>query len=315
MKTKERIVHFYELYLHTLSLDKEIQNPFATDMLTMLAALNKHIKKGQEIGANKNIEIIDFDFDEKKSTLIFLLNRPDPDLSDVTYKDKKTKTRRNGNKTATEAIEISSHVIITAIHGEAIAEVRMTMGAGIYADRIVVLLNDIYDTNKKTSKALKNLGTRAHPTNAIDDKNQPITYQVRHRFEQKSLPNVWLKDILNNGKVQGIELIENGHKEFDTTQPHDIIKRTLEIKPNTGLFSLDSIKKLFGIALKNHNLNADHVRIKYKSENGEDSSKLFAQNQLDSAFTRSEKIELDTDHNQQQPAISKEIIAKMQAIP
>lgn len=64
MKTKERLVHFYDLELQTLSLDKKIQNPFAENMANMLSVLAKLIKKGDEIGSNKNIEVVDFAYEK-----------------------------------------------------------------------------------------------------------------------------------------------------------------------------------------------------------------------------------------------------------
>jgi hypothetical protein len=313
MKTKERLVHFYDLRLETISLDQGISIPFSEDMGTMLTELSQYLKKGYEIGKNKNIEVSDFSYDPAENKLILLLNRPDADLSDVTYKDKKTKSRRNGNKTPTEAIEISSHVIITARLNSEYAEVKMTMGAGVYIERVVKLLNDLYDENKKTSKKILALKKRTHPTNAIGADNKPLTYQVNHRFEHRAHPNAWLKDILNSGEVSGLELIETGHHQFDTTQAHDIVRKTLKIIPMSSKWSIQSIRDLLPLAKKNHQLSADKIRIDYKV-GSDKSDRTFALNELDSAFTKSERIELNVDHNQQQIVISSEIIAKMEAI-
>lgn len=309
MKTKERIVHFYDLQLHTLSLDEHVENPSPTEMAPMLDILVKFLKKGMEIGANKNIELVDFQYSHRKAELVMLLNKPDAELSDVTYKDRTTKARRSGNKAPSEAIEMSSHVILTARQGQAFAEVRMTMGAGVYMDRISRLLNDVYDKNSE-AKALSSMRNRPHPTNAIGRDNKPMTYSVRHRFEHRAHPNVWLKDILQNGKVQGIELIENGHEIFDVSQPHDMVRKTLQLKPS-GRLAISSIRKMVGIASSKHNLEADQLRIDYTSGKGESGKKTFPLNHLDAAFTKSARIELDTEHNQQQSAISNEIVQKM----
>lgn len=313
MKTKERLVHFYDLELQTLSLDKKIQNPFAENMANMLSVLAKLIKKGDEIGSNKNIEVVDFAHEKKYSKLILLLNRSDSELSDVAYKDKRTKNRRNGNKTPTEAIEISSHVIIKAQLNSEKAEVRMTMGSGIYIERVVKFLNELYEKNKVNDKQIIALKTRPHPTQALGANNKALTYQVNHRFEHKAHPNAWLKDILNTGEVNGLELIETGHHQFDSTQAHDIVKKTLKIIPMSSKWSIQKIRDLFALAQKNHKLIADKVRIDYKV-GSDKSDRTFALNELDAAFTKSEKIELDTDHNQQQTEIGYAIIAKMEAI-
>lgn len=314
MKTKERLVHFYDLELQTLSLDKKIPNPFAEDMSYMLTILSKLLKRGDEIGANSNIEVCDFDYNKRHSKLILLLNRSDSELSDVAYKDKRTKSRRNGNKTPTEAIEISSHVIITAQSSSNKAEVRMTMGSGIYAERIVKLLNELYEKNKSKDKQIIALKTRPLPTNAIGANNKPITYQVNHRFEYKAHPNAMLADILNTGEVKGLELIENSYHEFDATQKHVISQKTLKLELTSSKTNIQKLRSLFPLAKKNHQFNVDKVRIEYKLGSEEIKRKEFAVNDLDAAFTKSEKIELDTDHNQQQTEIGYGIIAKMEAI-
>lgn len=313
MKTKERLVHFYDLELQTLSLDKNIQNPFAEDMSNMLSVLAKLIKKGDEIGSSKNIEVVDFNYNKNYSKLILLLNRSDSELSDVAYKDKKTKNRRNGNKTQTEAIEISSHIIITAYPNSEKAEVRMTMGSGIYVDRIVKLLNALYEQNKLSDKQIVALKTRTHPTQAIGANNKPLTYQVNHRFQHKAHPNALLSDILNTGEVKGVELIENGHHEFDTTQAHVIFQKTLKLELTSNKTTIQKLRSLFPIAKRNHKFNVDRIRIGYKI-GSEVQHKEFAINELDAAFTKSEKIELDIDHNQQQTQIGYAIVAKMEAI-
>lgn len=315
MKTKIRTVSFYDLQLQTLSLDKKIENPFSTNIKDVLAILAKHLQKGHEIGANKNVEVTDFSFDRNNCRLTLLLNKPDPDLSDVTYKDRRTKARRSGNKSVTEAIEISSHIVISALSNQAKAEVRMTMGAGIYINRVTKLLNMLYDKYSGVDASLIALSTRPHPTNIRDENNQVVTYKVRHRFESLAHPNAWLTNILNNGTVQGIELIEQGSDQFDSDQPHEITRRTMSVKPSTGKVSTDIIRKIAGIANKKYHLHANKVRIEYKLAGGESSERLFLLNDLDAKFTKSESIDLDTDHNQQQSVISNEIIAKMLALP
>jgi hypothetical protein len=316
MKTKERLVHFYDLHLRTLPVSKGATaswNPFAENMANMLSILTKHLTKGVEVGANKDIELSDFQYDPAKSKLTLLLNRPDPELSDVTYKDKSTKSRRNGNKTVTEAIEISSHVIITPYPNSETAEVRMTMRVGIYVERIAKLLNEIYDANVKTSQKIIALRLRPYPTQPLDKDNKPLTYEVNHRFECSAHPNAMLKDILINGEVKGLELIESGHHQFDTTERHTITRKTLKMELTSAKTSISNIRSLFPIAKSKHQINVDKVRIEYKIGN-DVNQKEFGINELDLAFTKNEKIILDVDHNQHQPKISPEIIAKMEAI-
>lgn len=312
LKTNSRKVNFYEL--NVLTTSREIASPPQTSILDFIDAVSNCLTKNHEILFGKNpAEVTDFKWDKSNSRLILLLNKPDPELSDVAYKDITTKSRRSGNKKPTEAIELSSHVVIQLdkTNPSAPAQVAMTMEAGIYIAHIVNLLNGLYRDNKKTSAAILNIIHRSHPTGAKDSGGKPITYASRHKISYAAHPNTELKEILTTGFLNGIELIETSHQNFDSNTPYEITRHSLKV--NTGHVKLNpaGIRKIIQTGTTKHQIHADKVKIEYEDSNGNPGSRSLNVNQLDEAFTRTAVIDLEAAHAQQQTMLSSEIVEKL----
>lgn len=313
LKIDSRKVNFYELTVSTTA--KDYPNPNQTSSKDFIAAIVPHLYKGMEISKGKLAsELTDFNWDSKTGELALLINKTDPELSDVSYKDITTKARRKGDKKETEAIELSSHILIKSHDTNLTAQLRMTMGAGVYVSHLVNLLNNQYRSHKKTSASIQKIINRPHPLGATDKKGKILTYEVRHKIAYLAEPNTELKEILSTGTLRGLDLIESTHTNFDTNSPYEIVRHTLYV--DTGNIKLDikGIRKIIQTGSLKHNISADRVKIEYEDANGNPGNKSLNVNQLDEAFTKTVVIELDKPHNQQQTTLSQEIISKLSAL-
>lgn len=318
MKKNERTVQFYEFTMDTISADGTLSSPNQDDFKLLLKPLAAFLRKGYEIGRGASlVELIDFSFDANSHSLTMLLNKSDPELPDVAYKDRTTKSRRPGTKQASEDIELSAHAILTAASSGKTAILKLTTGAGVRPDRISKLLNAIYRA-QKLHKTLAPFRKQSLIASATNSNGAPITYEVNHRFDFKAMPSTALKEILRTGVVTGVELIDSGIADFDTPSTPktnaEIKRKTIGVvlrssPQDTGLF-----KTLVDVARSSHGIDPDTIRLDYKDEAGEPRHQTLNINQLDAAFTRSSKIIFATDHAPRQTVLSKEIVDAMKQL-
>lgn len=317
MKINSRTIHFFELGVDTLSLDADIPSAPQLNLNQLFPALIPHLREGMEIKCGKTpIEVTKFEWDASTEELVLLLNKPDPDRSDVAYRKRDTKSRRLGNKALDEDIEVSSHVLINIPSNSLQASMLLTTGASIAPAKIVALFNALYQSAKNTS-AVKRLRHIPLPTNVLATNGKPRTYEVNHRFTFNAMPNGKLSDIIRTGKVVGINLVDTGSQAFDSSTRVNVDKMAMHIDLHSESVSIIFLKRLVTIAKIRRQFNADQVRIEYTDHGDVDGpvkQKTFDAARLEEAFTRSESISLDFHHYDQQTDISREIVEKMRAL-
>ena len=157
MKINSRTVHFFDLELSTISLDTAtIPLPPQLSLNKLFPHLISHISEGFEIKCgNTPIEVTQKKWNLSSEELVILLNKPDPERSDVAYRKRKSKSRRLGNKELDEDIEVSSHILIKIPQNSTKATMLLTIGAGISPSKITSLLNSAYALAKKSQKINK----------------------------------------------------------------------------------------------------------------------------------------------------------------
>jgi hypothetical protein len=317
MKINSRTVSFFELQLQTLPAGKDIPKPPQLPIGNLIPILATLIPAGFEIKCGSTpIEVTCSRWDPATGELHLLLNKPDPERSDVAYRRRGAKVRRLGNKAPDEDIEVSSHVVISPGGSPTIARMMMTIGANIGPQKIVSLLHDIYRTAKDTAR-LKKLREPVLPINTLDAKGKPKTYKVNHKFTYSGMPNGQLREILQTGKVVGLHLISNGEEAFDSSTRIKMDKMTLHVNlERESVRDVSFIRGLVRLASTSRKFDADQVRIEYKDSEADTAIKarLFNTSRLEEAFTRTESIELDIPHMEHQTHFSEEIIAKMRAL-
>lgn len=317
MKINSRNIHFFELEVATLSMNTDIPSAPQLNLNQLLPILIPYLSEGMEIKCGKTpIEVTKVKWDASADELVLLLNKPDPDRSDVAYRKRNTKSRRLGNKTVDEDIEMSSHVLINIPNNSIRASMLLTTGASIAPTKIVSLFNVLYLSAKNTS-AIKRLRHIPLPTSVLATNGKPKTYEVNHRFKFNAMPNGMLCDIIRTGKVVGINLVDTGSQAFDSSTSAKVDKMAMHIDLHSENVNIPFIKKLLTIAKVRRQFNADQVKIEYTDQgdvDGQVKQKTFDVARLEEAFTRSESISLDFPHFDHQTDISLEIVEKMRAL-
>ncbi|MFW5330746.1 hypothetical protein [Hydrogenophaga sp. ZJX-1] len=314
MKIDSRSVHFFELNVHTLPMDNEIPVAPQISMELLLSKLLPTIKQGVEIKCGKTpIEVTRISFDGSKNEIVLLLNKPDPERSDVAYRKRTTKTRRLGNKAADEDVEVSSHVLIKMTPNLTTAKMLLTTGASIPPAKIVSLFNTSYKA-AKFLPSIQKMRVLPLVTNLLNEDSSARTYEVNHRFSFNAMPNGLLVDIIKSGKIVGLNLIDLGNQAFDSTVRCNVDRMAMHIDLRSATVDIPLIQRIVKVAKGKRKFDASKIRVEYLdngTSSGEVRDKTFDASQLEKAFTRSETIALDNPHYDHQTEISQDIVSKM----
>lgn len=317
MKINSRTIHFFDLEVSTLSLDKSIPTPPQIYLNKLLPHLVPHIRDGMEIKCGKTpIEVTQIKWDASAEELVLLLNKPDPERSDVAYRKRNSKSRRLGDKATDEDIEVSSHILIKVLHNSTRAKMLLTIGASISPAKIIQLLNAAYKSAIETP-SIQKLRNIPLPTNVLGGNGKAKTYEVNHRFTFSAMPNGMLSDIIQTGRIVGLNLIDTGTQAFDSSTNLQVDKMVMHINLQSESVDIPFIKKILGVARGKRKFDTSQVRIEYIDQGDDDNvvkKKTFDVARLEDAFTRAESIALDVNHFDHQTIISVEIIEKMLAL-
>lgn len=317
MKTNERTVHFYDLNMKSFSRADGVKNPGCAPLPLVLETIfNRYQLVGTEL-VNRDtltVDVSDASFDPNTGILCLLINRADGERSDVTFKDFGSKSRRKGNKTKSEGIESSCHVVIKPTSDDRTGIMLMTMGAGVSSDAVERVLSIALDVIKN-DPAAQTIFQFEHPSGEqVGGKAK--TYKVRYGFDCLGLKGTLLDEALAKGTFESMQLVAHKFDKFDSggnlqIEEYSVGVRALVPETVTGA----AIKNAFRSYMKNMaGHNYDQLRIRYKKPDGDSSVASLDANNLDAAFTKKEKIKLDIGLDEQQLKMSPDIIGKMLAL-
>lgn len=318
MKTTERTVHFYDLELQSRTRAKDIESPSSAKLGQLLEIAHRCVKlplQTHTTGLSVNI-LNDWKFDENTDTHTLLFNRADAAVSDVSFRNIKSRALRKGNKAPEEGIEISTHVLVRPNTDGRTALALMTMGSGIPIRHIANALNKQWNdqANESANKALFNF---SHPSNAVDANGKPQTYKVRYSLNCAGHAGVVLTEALKNGKFMELELIRRENTEFDQGGNLRIKSESLRVGVGSDVsVSAAMLKRAIRLFVKDKPKNERYkeARIRYRRPSGGEQTVSLALDNLDEAFTRKEKIKFDTDVDAQQTKLSPTIVAELKKL-
>ncbi len=317
MKTRERVVHFYDLILSSHTRTSDVKSPSCARLSEVLTALKKQASLPVEVQRQKTSlsTLDDWDYDRAAGVHALLFNRADTAVSDVSFRHVKSRALRKGNKVKDEGIEISMHALVRPNADGRTALVVVTMGAGVSAGAIEVALGRLsrQAAEDTRNKALFNF---PHPSGEKDGKGNAVTYSVRYEFECVAHKGMLLERALSTGEFVEMELIEHATSKFDQGGNLRVKEKSLLVTagvPSTvtaaGLRNAIAWHKRQGAGPK-----YDEARIRFKSPSGRQQDARLALNDLDAAFTKKEKIEFDSDVEAQQTRLSPTIIAELKTL-
>lgn len=315
MKTTERTVHFYDIVMTAHTGAEDVLNPSTTSMANMLSAIASLSPSTIDIKnrANVSTDIAQWIQTYSRDQTHILINRADKNVSDVAFKNFENGAVRKGNKTKDEGIDISSHVILKPLANTPKSSALITMGAGVTARLICVLLNLLTRVVKKNPQ-FRSLFYFRHPSNALGGNGRPLEYSVRYVFDYVAHKSATLEDALTRGTFVSMDLVAHEVSAFDAGGQFTIEEQSIVVKaavPETVTGA--SIINGFRAFVPSTNRQYDKLRVRYKVDDRVETTTLNT-NDLDAVFTRSKIIQLDPPQEQQQTVFSAEIIGKMQEL-
>lgn len=316
---RKRTVHFYEISVQSRTR-KPVMNPSCARLDDLLACCAK-LAKGHKLpvtirkSASLHTVLADWSYDAATHCYELLISKANAALSDVALRTLGTTSLRKAGKTKAEGIEVSAHVLIRPNPDGKTAAMLLTMGAGVSAGDVEVLLRRLCDEASKDKKN-GSLFDFDDPSGAKDEKNNPLKYRVRYGFTALGHQGQTLASALQSGEFEGMELIAYEQTKFDAGGNLQIVERSLGVKANlpkavTGA----SIRNAVGAFMKGSNVAPyDRLRIRYKTAAGKSSAATLKIADLDGAFTMKDVIEFDTDVEAQQTSLSPTILAGMRQL-
>lgn len=214
MKKAERIVQFYDLNIsassRTFAAPKSITVKRALELMCLIPIEQrlKESAKGQEL-----LYIADWNW--TGDIVSILLNKSDKSISDPVFTIPAEGSRRTAEKKEKEGQDFSVHIVVKVPSSEvdsALVIIEHCAGLGIFV--VQRLLNQLIANAKVLSP---DDFVQLHPDGSVDDKGGPKTLNVVYKCNFDGHVSDELKDDLNKGKIQSIELIteKNQYESFD----------------------------------------------------------------------------------------------------
>lgn len=319
LSARKRTVHFYEIHVKAYTR-KSIENPSCASLPKLLEAftgLAAHNKLPRIIRKSSHLHTVlsDWNFDVSGSCYQLLISKANAALSDVALRDLGTKRLRMAGKTKLEGIEVSAHVLLRPNQDGRTAVVLITMGAGVAAKDIEVLLAGMSRLAAKR-KTNRDLYFFDEPSGAKDTKGKPLQYRVNYSFTAHAHMGQTLEDALQSGEFESMELISPERSKFDSGGNLQVTERILNVRAElpktvTAAAIRNAIRQYSN---RSDAMVCNKMRIHYKTVAGKHTSATLELNNLDAAFTMKEHIEFDVDVPSQQEALNPVIVDGMKLL-
>jgi hypothetical protein len=317
VRTKERVVYFYDLLIESYTGADGIKNAASADLRDLLARILQSRPIGHAIASRGTVrvDVADWKFAAGQGTHRVLINRADKTLSDVAFRDFDSRKVRKGGKTKAEGIEASCHVIMRPNKDGRSALVLLTAGAGVTRETVERLIAQRVRQLAK-SEANDDLFAFRHPSGEKAANGAPATYRVRYKVECVAHKSKQLDEALKHGGFVSLDLIAPEYDKFDAGGNLRINASSISIKAdNPTLVTAAGLVNAVKSYLKKTPKNAyDSARIRYKADGNNTSTVTLNTNDLDSAFSRKERVELSTEAEAQQEKLEPIVIAAMESL-
>jgi hypothetical protein len=269
MKKAERLVYFYDMSMAAFS--RTFEAP-ASISVRRAFELMEMVPKDQRIreSAKGQQTLYVVDWEVQDGLLCILVSQSDKTMSDPVFTVPKENKRRTAEKEDKEGQDFSVHIVVKLPDNDldsALLIVEQCSGLGVFV--VQRLFNQILKDAKVFSPEDYE---QFHPDGAIDDKGLPKKLNVVHKCEFQGHLSDELKDDLNHGKVQAIELItdKDRYASFDEAgyikEKCKTLVLTLKDEEHPIEDKYDRIVKVF----KQQHDQYDHAKIKFKTPEGID---------------------------------------------
>lgn len=313
---RKRTVHFYEIHLGS-STRAAVKNPSCASLTDLLQSFNLLLlgsKLPRTIRRSSQLHTVlaDWNYDATNNCYELLMSKANAALSDVALRDLGTAKLRKAGKTKVEGIEVSAHVLIRPNKDGKKAALLLTMGAGVAAQDVELLLRGLSRLAAKDSRS-KHLFYFDDPSGATAPDGTRLQYKVQYGFAAYGHQGQTLTAALQSGQFESMELIAHDKEKFDAGGNLQIVERSIAVqaeipKTVTGATVRNAVR-----AFKQSPDGAlyDRLRLHYKTVAGKSTSAILDIKNLDAAFTLKEHIEFDSDVESQQESLDSVILKGM----
>lgn len=316
---RKRTVHFYEIHLGSTT-KAAVKNPSSAplkDLLKKFTLLASGSKLPKTIRRSTHIHTVlaDWNYDATNGCYELLVSKANAALSDVALRDLGTTKVRKAGKTKAEGIEVSAHILIRPNKDAKKAAVLLTMGAGVSAKDIEILLRMLSRLAAKDPRS-KKLFYFDDPSGAKSPDGMPIQYKVQYGFAAFAHQGQTLATALKDGEFEGMDLIAHDQEKFDVGGNLEIVERSIGIKAKLPqAVTAATLRNALGLhSNKVGGVTYDKLRLRYKTVAGKSTSATLDLNDLDAAFTLKEHIEFDSDVEAQQDKLDSVILKGMKPL-
>jgi hypothetical protein len=317
---RKRTVHFYEIKVSSRTR-APIASPSCASLSDLLAsfsrlATSRRLPVPIRKSPNAYTVLGDWNYDANTNCYELLISRANAAVSDVALRDLRTSRLRKAGKTKVEGLEVSAHVLVRPNRDGRTAALLLTMGAGVSAADIEILLRHLCREASKDS-ANSSLFFFDQPSGAKDREGKPLRYKVSYHFVTTGHQGQTLALALKAGEFQGMDLIAHESSRFDSGGNLEITEQILAVKARLPkAITAATIRNAVGAFLRHPTTKVqyDQLRVRYKTVAGKSTSATLRIQDLDAAFTLKEHIEFDSDVEAQQETLSPTILAGMRPL-
>ncbi|SED35418.1 hypothetical protein SAMN02787142_3024 [Burkholderia sp. WP9] len=273
-KDDERIVMFFDIKVETYASLGRAGKLMGLKAHTLadLFKIVKTLRAADDLLSMKNRKstemcyLADLRLDDDLEFLVLLINRSDKAAPNFVLSDPVKRQRREIIKRKDEGADYSAHLAIRLVSvAPQTYRAILEVSPGLPSAKITAYLNHVM---RLCDLAFPQAFHRPHPDGSVDRDGNPRIVKARHRFELRGHPSTGFFKDLESGKLEGIELLDDKHKD----NPWDANGYIVEEKRSVFLHEshqkikgriIDAVKSVCAEARKK---SFDRMRVKFKTQ-------------------------------------------------
>lgn len=273
MKNNERSIKYFDLKISAagkLKGDRTTSIPVLPSSLLDLAKEWARLLK-QNGGAiqrdwgRQHWSFSELVIDEDEGAIAFLITRSDPEGADQAVLNPRARRFKVATKEREEGNAFSSHVVlkIESENGKDQYLTLMEDTPGIGAHHVEKTLGYVMAQYAQTAPKLL---LRPAPNGAVDEHLKPVQMKLKYQFELRGHPSDDFKNELNDGVLNGIEVVKYKHKPLTWDDGKTAIeqRQVIHLTAASNSRSAKLFETLKSVCKTAASKDFETVRIKFK---------------------------------------------------
>ncbi len=311
MKDTERAVSYYDLFLESrIYGEKDLHRrpvPTRDGLRIARAQLDEPYSQGL---STIKVTLADWTYSAPRREHHIIVNRADASLQDIPLRHLETGATRMAGKAPREGIDLTCHILIRErTDPTKPALMLFTNGSSLSADKICKLLTSLFRMGKQDPGNAEHY-VRAHPSGEEDKVSSLNTH-----FAVGAHQNATLRQLLNGGNLEGVELISEAVNNFDAASPLAITGMEYKLEPvRAGRVGLATIQRAIA-ALRGTGVDPSKARVRYRvAGRSKSESHTFDIEALENTFVRREVIRFNDPIAARYERVEPRIMSRLAAL-